>query len=140
EVFIVGRSPIDEVRAYGDRAGVTVTGGVPDVRPYYRRSWLQIVPLRIGGGTRLKIVESMAIGTPVVSTTIGAQGLGIRHDGDILLADTPAEFVNETVRALNDPALRARIEKAGIQTANERFSWKHFGTELCRAYADLFKA
>jgi len=85
-VLIVGKAPVAEVLAYGGKPGVTVTGGVPDVRPYYRRSWLQIVPLRIGGGTRLKIVESMAIGTPVVSTTIGAQGLDLRHGEDILLA------------------------------------------------------
>jgi len=138
DVFIVGRSPTDEVKSYGSRPGVTVTGGVPDVRPYYRRSWLQIVPLRIGGGTRLKIVESMAIGTPVVSTTIGAQGLGIRHEHDILLADTPEEFIRETVRGLRDAALRGDLEREGMKTANERFSWKHFGAELCRAYRDVF--
>lgn len=138
ETFIVGRSPTEEVKAYASRPDVTVTGGVPDVRPYYRRSWLQIVPLRIGGGTRLKIVESMAIGTPVVSTTIGAQGLGIRHDHDILLADTPDMFIRETVRGLRDAPLRDRLEVAGMKTANERFSWKHFGAELCRAYRGVF--
>lgn len=138
EVFIVGRSPTEEVRSYGAKPDVTVTGGVPDVRPYYRRSWLQIVPLRIGGGTRLKIVESMAIGTPVVSTTIGAQGLGIRHEHDILLADTPEAFIRETARGLRDAALRENLEREGMKAANERFSWKHFGAELCRAYRGRF--
>ena len=115
EMLIVGRSPADDVKAYDSKPGVTVTGGVPDVRPYYRRSWLQLVPLRIGGGTRLKIVESMAIGTPVLSTTIGAQGLGINHD------------------------LRARLDSEGQKTANERFSWHHFGKKLCEAYESSFQ-
>src|SRR5690606_17123238 len=79
KTLIVGKDPAPEVKAYSARPGVTVTGGVPDVRPYYKKAWLQIVPLRIGGGTRLKIVESLGVGTPVVSTTIGAQGLGLRH-------------------------------------------------------------
>ena len=99
---------------------------------------MQIVPLRIGGGTRLKIVESMAIGTPVISTTIGAQGLSIQHDHDILLADTPADFVERTERALGDKAQRERLEVEGQKTANERFSWKFFGEQLCAAYAKTF--
>ena len=133
-VLIVGKSPVDEVRAYASRPGVTVTGGVPDVRPYYRRSWLQIVPLRIGGGTRLKIPESMAIGTPVVSTTIGAQGLDLVHGGDILLADTPEAFVRETAGALEDAALRQRIEAAGMKTVHERLGWPRLGKQLADYY------
>jgi len=138
EVVVVGKAPVAEVRAHGDRSGVTVTGGVPDVRPYYRRSWLQIVPLRIGGGTRLKIVESMAMGTPVVSTTIGAQGLDLRHGGDILLADGAEEFAQETARALQDASLRSRIEDAGMKTARERLSWPMLGKQLSSFYEDRF--
>lgn len=140
EVLIVGKAPVPEVRAYGAREGVTVTGGVPDVRPYYRRSWMQIVPLRIGGGTRLKIVESMAIGTPVVSTTIGAQGLDLRHGEDILLADTPEDFARETARALHDATLRTRIEQAGMRTANERLAWPMLGKRLSDLYTQRFGA
>ncbi len=138
EVLVVGKAPVAEVRAHGERPGVTVTGGVPDVRPYYRRSWLQIVPLRIGGGTRLKIVESMAIGTPVVSTTIGAQGLDLRHGYDILLADSAEDFARETARALQDRALRAKIEHAGMDTARERLSWPMLGRRLSRIYEQRF--
>src|SRR5439155_1485278 len=104
---------------------------VPDVRPYYRRAWLQIVPLRIGGGTRLKIVESMAMKTAVVSTSIGAQGLGLRHEHNILLADTAADFVRETARALKDAALRERLEGAGLHTVRERLSWPILGQRFC---------
>lgn len=137
-VLVVGKAPVAEVRAHGERAGVTVTGGVPDVRPYYRRSWLQIVPLQIGGGTRLKIVESMAIGTPVVSTTIGAQGLDLRHGEDILLADTPEDFAQQTARALKDVSVRDHIERVGMTTVQERLSWPMLGRQLSEAYVRRF--
>ena len=136
-VLIVGKDPIAEVRAYGERPGVTVTGGVPDVRPYYKRAWLQIVPLRIGGGTRLKIVESLGIGTPVVSTTIGAQGLDLKHDQDILLADSAERFVDETARALQSTELRERIQRTGMQTAHARLSWTKLGADLSAVYKQL---
>lgn len=136
-ILIVGKSPIAEVQAYGARPGVTVTGGVPDVRPYYKRAWLQMVPLRIGGGTRLKIVESLAIGTPVVSTTIGAQGLELKHGENILLADDPDSFAGEISRALADPALLLRIGENGIATATGRFGWPAIGARLARRYDTL---
>lgn len=134
EVLVVGKQPTAEVKAYAGKPGVTVTGGVPDVRPYYRRAWMQIVPLRIGGGTRLKIVESMAMGTPVISTTIGAQGLNLRHDHDILLADTATEFLQQTACALTRVALRKNLEKHGLETVQERFSWTKIGGELSAFY------
>jgi len=137
-VLVVGKSPAAEVQAYAARPGVTVTGGVPDVRPYYRRAWLQIVPLRIGGGTRLKIPESMAMETPVVSTTLGAQGLGLRHADDVLLADTAEAFVAETARALTDGALRARLADAGRRTVQARLSWTTLGRQLSDYYTARF--
>ena len=139
-VLIVGKAPTPEVQAYASRTGVAVTGGVPDVRPYYRRAWLQIVPLRIGGGTRLKIPESMAMGTPVVSTTIGAQGLDLRHGDDILLADTPATFVEETARGLEQTALRAHLETVGRKTVHDRLAWPQLGKQLSDYYAKRFSA
>lgn len=137
QIWIVGKNPLAEVRAYSHRKGVTVTGGVPDVRPYYRRAWLQMVPLRIGGGTRLKIVESLAIGTPVVSTTIGAQGLDLVHDHDILLADDADTFAQQIARGLADEDLRKSLENHGISTANERFGWPAIGERLARYYETL---
>lgn len=134
KVLIVGKSPVAEIQAYASKAGVTVTGSVPDVRPYYRRAWLQIVPLRIGGGTRLKIPESMAMGTPVVSTTIGAQGLDLRHGEDLLLADTPEAFAAETARGLGDPALRAHLDRVGRATVQANLSWPMLGQRLSDYY------
>lgn len=137
-VLIVGKSPVPVVQSYAQRPGVTVTGSVPDVRPYYRQAWAQIVPLRIGGGTRLKIPESMAMGTPVVSTTIGAQGLDLRHGEDLLLADTPESFVRETVRVLMDADLRSHLERQGGRTVRARFSWTTLGQKLSDYYATHF--
>lgn len=136
-VLVVGKNPVEEVRAHGARPGVTVTGGVPDVRPYYRRAWLQMVPLRIGGGTRLKIVESLAIGTPVVSTTIGAQGLDLEHGREILLADEPASFATALAHALDDPAQRESIAAAGLAAARARFGWPAISDHLSAEFDRL---
>ncbi len=137
-VLIVGKSPTDTVCQHGNRQGVTVTGGVPDVRPYYRQAWAQIVPLRVGGGTRLKIPESMAVGTPVISTTIGAQGLNLKHGEEILLADTAEVFAHYSERMLMDAPLRQKIEQRGMQTCRTRFGWPLLGGQLSHAYTRLF--
>jgi glycosyltransferase involved in cell wall biosynthesis len=140
-VWIVGKDPGLEIKTLVDaQPNVYLTGAVPDVRPYYRRAWLQIVPLRIGGGTRLKIVESLAMGTPVVSTTVGAQGLALRHNHDILLADSAAVFAHETARALNAPALRQKLEFNGLESVRSRLSWPMLGQQLCDVYAHHFGA
>jgi polysaccharide biosynthesis protein PslH len=138
-VLIVGKDPIAEVKAYASKPGITVTGGVPDVRPYYKRAWLQIVPLRIGGGTRLKIVESLGIETPVVSTTIGAQGLDLKHNLDILYADNAQDFVTQTARALRDEKLRSTLRTNGRASAEARLSWKKLGADLSAAYSQHIK-
>ncbi|MEO6036484.1 MAG: glycosyltransferase [Verrucomicrobiota bacterium] len=140
QVLVVGKQPADEVVAHGKKPNVKVTGGVPDVRPFYRKAWLQIVPLRIGGGTRLKIVESLAMGTPVVSTTIGAQGLDLLHGEEILLVDSAEDFANETARALLDTQLRNHLERNGLKTVQSRFSWTTLGNILSARYEKQFGA
>lgn len=137
QIWIVGKNPLPEVRNYASLRGVTVTGGVPDVRPYYRRAWLQMVPLRIGGGTRLKIVESLAIGTPVISTTIGAQGLDLVHGDNILLADDAPPFAEQIASALADEEKRKGLEASGLATAREKFGWPAIGERLARHYETL---
>ncbi|MDX1952015.1 MAG: glycosyltransferase [Verrucomicrobiota bacterium] len=137
-ILIVGKDPVQEVVSYGKLPSVTVTGGVPDVRPYYQRAWMQMVPLRIGGGTRLKIVESMAMGTPVISTTIGAQGLDLTHEHDILLADSAETFARECARSLQDEMLRRDLRQHGIETVQSRLSWEKLGADLTRSYREVF--
>ncbi len=137
-VLIVGKGPTPEILRFARFPEVTVTGEVPDVRPYYRKAWLQIVPLRIGGGTRLKIVESMALGTPVVSTSIGAQGLGLCHNNDVLIADTNEAFAVQTARALRDAQLRKTLQRAGLETVCSRLSWPMLGKQLNALYGRYF--
>ncbi|MEI6350196.1 MAG: glycosyltransferase family 4 protein [Verrucomicrobiota bacterium] len=139
-VLIVGRNPAPQVRAFAQIEGVTVTGEVADVRPYYQRAWVQMVPLLIGGGTRLKIVESLALGTPVVSTTIGAQGLALENGEHLLLGDSPTEFAAVLDRMLSDDPLRQRLAEAGRQRVLERYTWGMLGGELSAYYEELFNA
>lgn len=140
QIKIVGRNPLPSVRAHGTLPGVGVTGEVPDVRPHYQTAHFQIVPLRIGGGTRLKIVESLSIGCPVVSTTLGAQGLDLVHDEHILLADTPQEFSAAIQRMASDPALRARLRIAGRARVLERYGWPGLTALLDAHYQTIVTA
>jgi glycosyltransferase involved in cell wall biosynthesis len=137
QLLIVGKNPGPAVRAFGDLPGVTVTGEVPDVRPYYQRAWIQMVPLRIGGGTRLKITESLSIGCPVVSTTIGAQGLELRHAEHLLLADTPADFAATLARLLTDAPLRGRLRMQGRDQVLATYTWPRLGARLANYYSNL---
>jgi glycosyltransferase involved in cell wall biosynthesis len=102
-----------------------VTGTVPDVRPYLWRSALSAVPLRIGGGTRLKIYEAMAAGIPVVSTRVGAEGLCVEHPHNIRLADDPGQFAAHCLELMENGAERARIAAEARQLVRTRFSWDH---------------
>jgi glycosyltransferase involved in cell wall biosynthesis len=119
--------------------GVTFTGWLPDIRAYVAASRVCVVPLRQGGGTRLKILEAMALGTPVVATTKGAEGLDLTNGEDILIADDPAAFADATVRLLTDDALHARIAARARATA-ARYDWEIIGTELLAALIRLSDA
>jgi glycosyltransferase involved in cell wall biosynthesis len=110
---------------------VEVTGTVPDVRPYYASAFAAIVPLRIGAGTRLKILESMAARVPVVSTTLGAEGLVIRPDQHILIADDERDWVRHLTL---DPKRRAELTDAGYDLVRSRYDWNTIGNELADTY------
>ena len=121
-VAIVGRQPGPDIVSLSG-GGLQVTGTVPDVRPYLWGANVSIVPLRIGGGTRLKIYESMAAGTAVVSTTVGAEGLDVRSPENILLADTPQAFADACLRLLDDAQERRRMAAAAHELVATQFSW-----------------
>jgi glycosyltransferase involved in cell wall biosynthesis len=121
---IAGRSPAPKVCGFATQdRGITVTGTVSDVRPYLWGSVLSIVPLRVGGGTRLKIYESMAAKVPVVSTIIGAEGLDVTSPENIRIADTPEDFAAHCIELLDDAAERHRTADAAWQLVNSHFSW-----------------
>lgn len=136
-LWIVGASPGPAVRALAELPGVRVTGTVPDVRPYYRDALAAIVPLRTGGGTRLKILEAMAAGVPVISTPLGAEGLDVTPGGDILIAppDDAAAWVGHLL-ALADSASAQRpaLVAAALHLARTHYDWEALGRTLRETY------
>jgi polysaccharide biosynthesis protein PslH len=111
-------------------SNVHVTGPVPDMRPYLERASVAIAPLRIGGGTRVKILEAQAAGRAVVSTSVGAEGLGLCHGESILLADTAETFGREVIRLLESPALAERIAANARKHVIQHFDWNRIGARL----------
>jgi glycosyltransferase involved in cell wall biosynthesis len=124
---IVGRNPGAKVRELGERAGIHVTGTIDDVRPEIAAGAVYVVPLRAGGGTRLKIFEALAMARAVVSTTVGAEGLGITPGRHFLAADDPAAFARETVALLRDPGRRRLIGDTGRSLVDACYSWPTIG-------------
>ncbi len=130
---VVGSGSIDAVRALAGR-GIDLLGRVDDVRPELARASALVVPLRIGGGTRLKLVEAMGMGTPVVSTHIGADGLVFRDPEHLWLADSPADFAARTLEVLRDPSTAAQRARRGRELALERYTWGQLAGKLLAAW------
>jgi glycosyltransferase involved in cell wall biosynthesis len=124
-VAIVGRQPGPEVLALAAAdPGIQVTGTVPDVRPYLWNAKVSILPLRVGGGTRLKVYEAMAAGLPLVSTTVGVEGLMGEPGRDLLIADSPADFADRCVELLDDPTRARQMGDAAFQMVEKHCSWE----------------
>ena len=130
---IIGRAPTPAVQRLVDRNGITVTGRVDDVRPHVAAGTVYVVPLRIGGGTRLKIFEAMAMGKAVVSTTIGAEGLPVTPGQNIVIADDPQAFAARVVQLLRDSAMRKQIESQARRLVVERYDWSAVAADFERA-------
>jgi polysaccharide biosynthesis protein PslH len=111
---------------------VEVVGFVEDLRPHLASAAVLAVPLRLGGGTRLKIVEGMAMARPIVSTTLGAEGIEARPERELLVADDPPAFAASLVRLLDDPALAARIGSSARRLAVEKYAWSSAASTLER--------
>ncbi|MFN8637415.1 MAG: glycosyltransferase family 4 protein, partial [Chloroflexota bacterium] len=111
-------------------SGLELTGHLADVRPLIARSAVSVVPLLSGGGTRLKILESMALGTPVVSTSKGAEGLAVTHNENILIADTPSDFAICVSAVIKDRRLRQRLSEAGRSLVWSHYDWNVVGEQL----------
>jgi glycosyltransferase involved in cell wall biosynthesis len=136
ELVIVGASPGPAVLALADLPGVRVTGTVDDVRPFYREALAAVVPLRTGGGTRLKILEAMAAGVPVVSTPLGAEGLQVVDGQDILLVDSfdSDGWARSLSSLLCSPARREELTRAGLHLVQTRYDWEIVGARLRDIY------
>jgi glycosyltransferase involved in cell wall biosynthesis len=128
---IAGRDPARPVLDLARRDPlIRVTGTVPDVRPYLWGSRVSIVPLRVGGGTRLKIYESMAACVPVVSTTIGAEGLLVRPGENLHIADAPEEFAARCLDLLGSSAARERMAQTALDIVRRDFSWERVARDF----------
>jgi len=136
-LWIVGASPSREVRALAQQPGIEVYASVPDVRPYLGGSAVAVVPLRGGSGTRLKILEALAAERPVVSTTLGAEGLHLEPGRDLLLADTPAEFAAAVAMLLERQDDAWALAAHGRETVRRLYSWDSVGATFQRLLREL---
>lgn len=143
--LIRARVPDVQLTITGDAANrplppapnVVQTGYVEDVRPLVAGAWISVVPIRMGGGTRVKILEAMALGTPVVSTSKGAEGLEVTNDAHLLIADTPQLFAQYVVRLLRDADLRSRLARRARELVASRYTWSVIGPRFAQLAADI---
>lgn len=130
-VKITGRTDGVDLSWLPADGSVALTGYLEDVRPAVAGSWACVVPLRSGGGTRLKILEAMALGTPVVATPKGAEGLDVTPEEDILIGERPGEFADQVVRLLADQELRRRLAENGRRLVEAKYGWQEIGRRFC---------
>ncbi len=126
----IGRNPPGKIRGLEKIDGITIVGTVDDVRPYIAEAALFIVPLRVGGGTRLKILEALAMKKAVVSTTVGAEGLMVTDNRNIILADDKKQFADAVIRCLEDYSLRSRLGEEGRILVEKHYCWRDLGRKL----------
>jgi len=148
EIFpkIVAKEPRAKVTIVGSDPGrrllrrassnVTFTGYVDDVRPYVHSAVVSVVPLRMGGGTRLKIIESLGMMSPVVSTPIGAEGLDLVDGEHALIAAEPQAFADAVLRIFSDRGLCEKLSRNGLRLVQERYEWSVIGTALEKTLRD----
>ena len=138
---VVGRNPSRKLQAVAEaEKAVRLTGWVDDIRPFLARGSVCIVPLRIGGGTRLKIFEAMAMGKATISTTIGAEGLPVRSGENILLADTPQDFADAVISLFRDSNRRLSLGSAARTLVEENYSWQKIAESFSHTLEDVVAA
>ena len=135
---LVGSDPAPAVLALRGTEGIEVTGTVEDVRPFYHHADVALAPLRMGGGTRLKILEAMAARVPVISTTVGAEGLAVESGRNILIADetNPESWVRAILSLRESERLRTELVASAMQLVRDRYDWTVIGRSLCDTYLD----
>jgi glycosyltransferase involved in cell wall biosynthesis len=123
KLVIVGADPSPEIRALASKPGITVTGSVPDVRPHLRRCALTVAPLRVARGTQNKILEAMAMGVPVVTSTVAASGVDAVNGEHFLAASSPEQYADAILRIMENPVERERLARAGRERMLSHHSW-----------------
>ena len=140
QFYIVGKNAPGKIQALTRQPGITVTGFVNDVRSYLGQAAVFVVPLRSGGGMRLKILQAMAMGKATVSTSIGAEGIHAQEGRDLLLADSAESFADSVIRLLKTPDLRAEIGRNARELVCSRYTWEHSADLLEQAYSRALHA
>ncbi len=137
EFVVVGQQPHARLSSLRGRAGIRITGAVDDVRPYLAGAAVCVVPLRMGGGTRLKALEAMAIGAPVVSTSMGLDGFDVENGCEAVIADDPDRFAAEVVGVIRDADRRRALAERGRQFVEAKYDWKQIVPRLEEVYESL---
>lgn len=137
---IVGSSPRESVRLLGQRPGIEVTGTVPRVEPYYAEACVVVVPLFEGGGTRLKIVEAMAAGVPVISTRLGAEGIAVRGGENIILREPEQDWPGAIHGLLDSPESWRELASRGRELASDQYDWRGIGQRFAETVQGWLEA
>lgn len=137
-LYVVGGSPPPALCAYASES-VEITGRVPDTRPYFEFSMIFISPLRLGAGIKNKVLESMAMATPVVATPLSCDGIPVKHGQHVLIGQTDDELVNNVFQLLRDPRLRLNVRRYGRQLIEQSFTWQRVADQYEDLYAQVIK-
>jgi glycosyltransferase involved in cell wall biosynthesis len=137
QLILIGKNGDEDAERFGNHPRVSVLGYVEDIRDQMREASCVVVPIRVGGGTRLKILDAWGMGKPVVSTSVGCEGLSAVDGVNILIRDNPMEFAEAVVNISRDPDLRKWLGSNARRTAESEYSWDVVGRQLCQAYHDL---
>lgn len=136
EFMVVGQHPPPSLQKLNGQNGVVVTGTVDDVRPYLASAGVYVAPLRMGGGTRFKLLEAMATARPIVSTRVGAEGFAVTSGRELLLADSPAQFAEAVLTLLNSPAQAEAVGQTGQAFVRASYDWAAIVPKLEEIYGD----
>ncbi len=135
--YIVGNHPTEQIRRLSDQKGVVVTGYVPDIRPYFEKASVFVAPLRAGSGIQTKNLEAMAMGIPIVTTSIGAMGLEAETDTELLIADTPETFAERVIHLIENPDIRQNLANAGRKRVEASYDWQVLVNRLEQVYDQI---
>jgi glycosyltransferase involved in cell wall biosynthesis len=138
KLYIVGKNPPVDLRKRANQ-NIVITGLVEDVRPFVYRSTVYVVPLRMGGGTRLKILEALSMKKPLVTTSIGCEGIDVVHNESAMIADEPEEFAETVIGLIKDKKRQTLLQRNGYDLVREKYDWNVIGNLLEDAYDSLFQ-
>jgi glycosyltransferase involved in cell wall biosynthesis len=136
-LYVVGQRPHRRLRQLADNPRVTITGRVDDPKPYIARAEVYVVPLRVGGGTRLKLLEAMSMGKAVVSTHLGAEGFPVSDGKELVLADDPAAFASAVVQLIDNPEWRSALGKEGRAFVKQKYDWQIIVPQIEALYTSV---